>query len=53
MTLAGASESQSCADGPFIEVGALEENSLFQDHGQEKAEEEITQSSLLLYSGLF
>lgn len=46
------SGSQSCAEGPFIEAGALEESSLCQDHDQERAEEEVTQSSLLLYSGL-
>jgi len=52
MALAGASESRGCAGGPFIEAGALEESSLSQDHGQERAEEKITQSYLLLYSGL-
>lgn len=37
----GAGESLSCAEGPFIEAKALEESILYQDHGQEKAEQEI------------
>lgn len=37
----GAGESLSCAEGPFVEAKALEESILDQDHGQEKAEQEI------------